>query len=164
MYKTYIKKCGIRMPRKVDKLILYTSCHTTPHCFHGENSGDNSNVAVAIPAGGVLVRFALVNSCLWWPCSGFSVSSTRYTKHSFWGCVLPPLLIPPQQWFSFEVVVQPGLACHLLPTLIGTVPHHLTFQGYCHPPPPPSFLPANTVLMWFNWLPSRSSSVVNLFC
>lgn len=104
VYKTYIKKCYIRMPRKVDKLILYTSCHITPHyalCFHRQNSGDSSNVAGAIPAEGVLVRFALVSSCLRWPCSDFLVSSTRHTKHSSWGCVLPSLLILPQQWVFF---------------------------------------------------------------
>lgn len=158
------KMCYIRMSRKLDKLISYDNCCITP-CyslgFHGENERDTSNVASAVPAVGMLVRFALVNSCLQWPCSGVSVSSIGHTKRGFWGCVLLLLLITPQQWLSFEVVIQPGLACHLLPTLIGAVPHRLTFQGCCHTS---TFLPANTVLMWFNWLPSRCSSVVNLFC
>lgn len=50
------------MARILDQLIYMTAACSP--WFHGQNSRDSLNVAVAVPAVGTLVRFALLRSCL----------------------------------------------------------------------------------------------------
>lgn len=157
------------MPRKLDKLILYTSCCVTPHYAFMER----------IQGTARMLQWRLLQGACWWalpwwvavsgdliqvsPPSPPDTQSTASETVCFRRCwYLPSSGFHLKWWFS---LVLPAISCpRWLELFHTTSPFRATVTPLSPPPHPPSFFPANTVLMWFNWLPSRSSSVVNLFC